>query len=285
MLKKIILFRGEPMDKKRRLENAINDLVGQLPGTVGYVAKSIKTNETFSLNEDRVFVPASTIKLPILCAAYDFARRGKVSLDQEIPVRREDKVGGNGVLKDLRDGLTMTLKDLMILMIIISDNTATNLVIDALGIDDINDYFQEKGLLETKVERKMLDAEAKARGLENYISPRDLATVLEGLARKTLLHPEDCDDAIDVLLRQQVNTKMPLKLADRFEYIFNEFPIRVAHKTGDLMGIEHDVGIVFTPKDEIVLVILTEETDNKKGIEFVADLSKLIVDYFNEGDE
>lgn len=252
-----------------------------LPGKTALVARNLDTGESFAWREEEIFTPASTIKLPILCAAYYWARQGVVSLDQRIAVREKDRVGGNGLLFEFGEGLEPTLLDLMTIMIVISDNMATNLVMEAVGIDRIREFLELSGLGVIRAERKMLDPEGLKRGLVNCVTARALADILEGLAKGALLDPEDCRGAVEILLRQQCNNKMPTLVIDRWDLIFKRNKIRIAHKTGDMPGIEHDVGIVFLPDSRFVLVCLTEEVDNEKAIEWIAGITKDFVEYFS----
>ena len=268
--------------QREEFSKKITELLAGLPGKTAVAAKDLTDGESFAWRDTELFTPASTIKLPILCAAYDAARRGLVSLEQRIPVKAIDRVGGNGVLFEFAEGLMPTLHDLMTLMIVISDNMATNLVMDAVGTGEIRSFLESRDLGEIRAERRMLDPEGMRRGLVNCVTAKSLARLLEGLVNETLLEPEDCQDAVSILLRQQCNNKMPVEVIDRWDLIFQRSDIKIAHKTGDMPGIEHDAGLVFLPNTTFVLVCLTENVENEAAIRLISRITKEFTDYFGQ---
>nr|WP_272918015.1 serine hydrolase [Actinomadura rayongensis] len=217
-------------------------------GVLGVVVQGA-SGERASVNADRTFTAASLIKLPVLLALLDGVEAGRWSLDDRLPVR--DRVGGAGILRDLADVADLSVRDLVSLMIVISDNTAANLLIDRIGQHTVADWCARHGLHATVLARRMMDAEARERGEENRTSPADMATLLDGLVRGTLLGPAATAFALDVLARQQVRDRLPRDLPDN---------VRIAHKTGELDGIRHDVGVIFT-NTPIVVAALTENTE------------------------
>ncbi|POM26699.1 Beta-lactamase precursor [Actinomadura rubteroloni] len=217
-------------------------------GVLGVVVQSAN-GEYASVNADRAFTAASLIKLPVMLALLDGVEAGRWSLDDRLPVR--DRVGGAGILRDLADVADLSVRDLVTLMIVISDNTAANLLIDRIGAPAVADWCGRHGLRATVLERRMMDAEARARGAENRTSPADMAKLLDGLVRGTLLGPAMTAFALDVLARQQVRDRLPRYLPAG---------LRIAHKTGELDGLRHDVGIIFT-NAPIIVAALTENAD------------------------
>lgn len=267
------------MFERPLFERRLADLSEGFDGVLGYVVKNLRTGECFRQSEDRSFDPASTIKLPILCAAYNEAREENTSLDSTIEMRQQDKVGGSGVFTHLGAGPKVSVRDAMTLMIIVSDNTATNMLIDHLSLERINLFIKRCGWRAAVVGRKLFHMEARARGLENSISPYDLAALLEGLARKTPLHPADCLDAVSILAKQQVSNKMPRKLRGRFAS--SSDPVRFAHKTGEIYGSEHDAGIMYIGEDQVVAVFMTTGLkDNFAGVNIISDLAAMFAGYF-----
>lgn len=269
------------MDRNELIKK-VEDRIAAIEGSISIVAKDLNGSDEFAWNEDAViYSPASTIKLPILCAAYYWARKGVISLNQKVVVREKDRVGGCGILFEFDEGLTPTLHDLMRIMIAISDNMATNLVMETVGRERIRQFLEVAGLGVIRAERKMLDPEGMKLGQINCVTAKALAEILEGLVNRTLLDPRDCEDAISILLSQQINTKLPAKVIERWDLVFDRSAIKIAHKTGDMPGVEHDVGIVFMPNTKFVLVVMTENIDNDLAIEFISDTAKYFVDYFS----
>jgi len=237
----------------------IEAAIDQCPATVGLVVKHLESGEELAWRPDERFPAASIIKIPILVEALRQAEMGRLRLDERIPIRPQDKVGGFGILKELGSLEALCLLDLLTLMTIISDNTAANLCIERVGMAAVNAAMESLGLTNTVLQRKMMDMAARERGLDNFTTPADVARLLELVAAERLLTAEGSRQALEILARQQVNDRLPLLLPAE---------VQVAHKTGELSGIRHDVGILGTGKDRVVIVALTKgcETPLGKGL-------------------
>lgn len=228
-------------------------LVGEAGGEWAVVIEDLDGRGSLTLNPHEPFTAASVIKIPIMMAAFHQARRGEVRLDDSLTMKKEDKVGGSGVLKELHSGLQITLLDAITLMIVVSDNTATNMVIDAIGKDTVNNYMVEKGCTGSKLENYLM--KPKPGGPFNRITAADIALLLTGLAQKTIDNPGDCDTMLDILKRQQYNEKIP-------RYLPAE--VVCAHKTGEVRGVTHDAGIVFGPEANFVIVCLSQKLEDAR---------------------
>lgn len=250
----------------------IEKLVREIDGIGAVVIKDLSSGNKFAFREDEVFPIASVIKLTILWELFTRIEKGEISLLDSHVLKESDKVGGFGILKELHEGLNPNIEDLATLMIILSDNVATNILIDILGMEAINETAQSLGLKETKLQRKMMDAEAKAQGLDNFSTPADVAQILELYATSDILSKESRNKMIDIMKRQQCNNKFPKFLPEDY---------RLAHKTGDLPGTEHDVAIFDFADRKVVAVVLTKDLkDNEEGIKLCNDIGKLIYDTF-----
>jgi beta-lactamase class A len=186
------------------------------------------------IRADEVVTAASTIKVPILAAALADVDAGRLDLAQPVAIPPQ-RAGGSGVLHAVPSLHTLTLADLLTLMIIVSDNTATNVVIDLIGIGRVNQFCADAGLNATVLRRKMMDADAVRLGLENTTTAHDQATLLDAIAWRSLLPAPLCAFALQALERQQFNDGLPSLLPEEAV---------VAHKTGELPGVRHDVGII-----------------------------------------
>lgn len=254
------------------LKNMIKNLIDQLDGDAGIVVKNMKTGESFMFHEDILFPSASIIKLPILWKLFKKIEAKQAALKDIILLQDQDKVGGFGILKELHSGLNLSIKDLATLMIILSDNVATNILIDLLGMEAINDSCKDMGLNATILQRKMMDAEAKKKGLDNFTSPRDILCILENFLTSEDLTNESKIEILDILKKQQCNNKLP---------VFIDSNVAFAHKTGDLPGVEHDAGILFLEDKPIIIVVLTKNLkDNMEGIKFNNEIGKMVYNYF-----
>lgn len=249
------------------MRDELDELVrraSRLGGTLGVVAHDLGTGERAEVNADRRFTSASVIKIAVMATVLAEAEAGRLSLGDRLPAPPDARVPGSGVIKDLADAAEFSVRDLLTLMIIVSDNTATNLLIDLVGMDAVNAWCARHGLGSTVLARVMMDAAARARGDENVTTPADVAALLTGLVRGGFLGEEGTAFALDALARQQLNDRLPRHLPPG---------VTLAHKTGELASVCHDAGIVLPEdRDPIVLVAMTE------GIASEADAAALIAD-------
>lgn len=240
-------------------EQKLNSLIAQHAGTVAVVVRTFTGDTLFDRQGQRPFPAASTIKVPILTCALQLAESGHLNLEQRIQMNAGDRVTGSGILRDLDGGLTLTIRDLLTLMIVVSDNTATNMVIDLLGIDHINAYLGQMKLSQTNLHGP-LQVSTEASGitrnstLRNQTTAQDMASLLVQLVSGSLLTPSWTDVALRILSRQHY-TDLLGRHVPRDEY--GEFVYRVASKSGALMGVRHDIGVIWTPQP-LVMTILSE---------------------------
>lgn len=215
-------------------------------GTVGFYFKDLETGETFTHNGDAPLLAASVIKLPVMAEAFRQMEAGQVLADERFAVRPKDILPGCGALNFLHEGIEVTFLDLVKLMICLSDNTATNLVIRRLGMDAINENHGRLGLSGTRLNRLLFNAEASARGLENTVSAADMGKLLELIYRGELVSKQASAAMLDILLDQRLGGKLPLPLPRHAD---------VAHKTGEDEGITNDVGLVFGARPYVICIL------------------------------
>lgn len=254
------------------VENKVLDILQPIAGTFGVAACHLGTGEEISINETEVFKSASVIKVPILVELFCRRDEGGISLDETIELKDEYRVAGSGVLKELHPGPRFTILDLATLMIIVSDNTATNMIIDRLGTEPITQRMRSLGLKDTVLARKMYDFEQVALGKDNLCSARDIAFLLKIMAEGRISSKSTSTEMLEIMARQQCREKIPLLLPEG---------IKVANKTGSLTGVTHDVAVVFAPEHEYVLSVLTRDvTDMVSADRAIAEASKVIYEHF-----
>jgi len=236
--------------------------LASLPGEVCIYGKDLTTGETCAYQADLPVVAASVIKLPILIEAFRQAEAGRLPMEETVAIRPEDKMPSCGALTYLHDGLTVTWRDLCVLMIILSDNTATNLLIDRLSMDAVNDTLRNLGCQKTVLRRRLFDAEASARGIENTITASEMGMLLEKLYRGACVSTDADRAMLHILLDQRLNGKMP--------FFLHGDGVPVAHKTGEDDGITHDVGILLGERP-MVLCFASEHTDVPAFERFIQD--------------
>lgn len=229
------------------------DMLRRLPGKISVAARQPETGERLEYCPGMPHIAASVIKIPVMIEAFRREEEGTLDFEEEIILRREDKMPSCGALNALHDGIRVTIRDLVTLMIILSDNTATNLLIDRLTPEAINREMAAIGLSGgTCLRRKLFDEERSRQGIENTVTAADMAGILERMMAGSLLSAKASAEMMRILGEQRLNGKMPFYLHSR--------GIACAHKTGEDEGITHDVGVIFTEQPWI-FCFLSSETD------------------------
>lgn len=218
--------------KKEELLNRLN----KIEGSVSFFYKNLITGETIVLEENKEMMAASVIKIPILIEAYRQIEAGRIRRDETYTLRNEDKRPSCGALNRLHEGIQLTVEDLCNLMIILSDNSATNILIHILGMDQINQTMREMGYQKIQLNRFLFDLEASRKGIQNYVSACDIAQILEKMYQGDLIGKKADQEMMEILKEQRLNGKIPFYFTTDIE---------IAHKTGEDQGITHDVGIIF----------------------------------------
>lgn len=234
--------------------DSVKKAVGQLQPGVAVGFQQLGSEKRLLLGEQRSYEAASLVKLPILVELYRRAEAGQLSLDEEMTFEERFRVGGSGEIGQGPAGTRWTLAELGRLMIVKSDNVASDMLLERLGMDLIQRSMGELGLQDTTVQRTIFDFEAIDAGRDNLTSTRDMVRLLALIADQELPGSK----AMRTVLEQQTkNELIPAGLP----------PLtRVAHKTGELTGLLHDAGIVSTPQGDYILVLLGEFPDRQTGV-------------------
>jgi beta-lactamase class A len=253
------------------LERRLDTIGTSLDGVLGYTIVDLTSGEKLRRLEDTVFPTASTIKLAILYELFKQGDEGTIDLDQVRSLDRRNAVGGTGVLRELT-APSMPLRDYATLMIVLSDNTATNVLIDVVGMEKVNARMRALGLPQTRLRRRMIDLEAARRGDENVSTPAEIAQLLqviyrgEGLSKKS-------QEALIAILEKEKSTPMRRGIpAD----------IAVANKPGGLEGVSADAGIVYLKNRPYIFVAMTTFLQHEEtGDEAITAASRAVFDYFS----
>lgn len=238
----------------------------ELPGRIGFYYRNLTTGEVIGWNESEPMMAASVIKLFIMAEAFRQIEEGKLDKDRLVTVRRKDCVPSCGAIRYMHDGLQVSVEDLYTLMIILSDNSATNYMIDILGEDAVNDCIRSLGYRTTVLNRKMYDEEKSARGIQNYITAAEVGDLLTRMYRGTLISSAASKEMLRIMGDQRLNGKIP--------FFIHTIPghAAIAHKTGEDDGITHDAAVIFTKKP-FVVVFCGNETDVAAYERVMADIS------------
>ncbi len=266
----------------------IREKSARLGVNVFVFAKNIDTGAWFGWREDERVTTASTIKLPILAALFDKVAKGEVRWEETLELHTADKVGGSGVLREFSDGLRIPIRDLANLMIVVSDNTATNLILDRITAESVNVFMDLLGLPQTRSLRKVasgsgakLSGWSKAGLLEQnrrfglgVSTCREMAVLIELLANGKVVSPETSKQMIAILERQQYKDGIGRRLG----------ALKVASKSGQLSQLRSDVALVTAPKGRIAIAITvdglkaSENNDDSPGLMLIADLARKLVE-------
>jgi len=257
-----------------RLREYIRKAIKGYKGDVAIVIKDLDTGWQIEYNRDMPIPAASLVKIPIMMAYFSAAEEGRMRLNDAIELKQSDKVDGSGQLKNACAGSSCKIKDLLSLMITESDNTAANVLINRLGIDELNRYFSKFGLKYTNLSRKMMDFRLRKDGVENYTTAGDMAYILEKLYRGAFINRKVSKSCLGLLAEQKINDRIPRKLPP---------DVTVAHKTGLESGVCHDVGIVYTAKGNFLIAVLTkhEYPTAQPTKRLISRLSLLTYNYYS----
>ena len=269
---------GDPKrsELRGRMEERLARLASGLDGASGYVLRDLETGETFEKNADAVFPAASTIKLAIFLELFKRAEEGSLDLTQPVRVDPDQRVEGGGVLEKWSAPYpTLTALQLSVLMMDFSDNFATNLLIDRVGMEAVGRRLSGWGLKETRLRRRMMDVAAARAGRENVTTPRELGALLERLHAGRLLGPANTRQAIEIMKR---NEGTPIKRG---------LPAGVpsADKSGELEGVRACAGIVFVPKEgssarPLLVSVMTAYLGNDQAGEvFISEVARAGYEY------
>jgi beta-lactamase class A len=234
------------------------DALAALPGEAAAYAVGADGGVLFAEREDEPFPSASVIKLPMVMALYADAARGLIDLDERVAVG--ERVDGSGVLRHMRDVDRLSLRDLATLSIIVSDNTATNLVIDRIGTDRVNERMREWGCTASRLGRKMYDFEAAKRGHENVMTARETAGLLVRLQRGECEDRATSDAVLAVLEQCQDRTMLRRYLS---------YGVKVAHKTGTLDESRNDAAIIPGSRPVIVAAFTRKVRDTGAAVSWL----------------
>lgn len=236
--------------------------------------KELNQVDVCEMNQFEIVPSASIIKLFIMGSTLERVSTGALSLKYRTTINKKEKVPFS-ILTLLDDDNSYTINDLILLMIIQSDNTATNKLIDIIGFDSINTFMKKYNFNSSIVQRKMMDNEARLKAIDNLCNISDCALFLELIYNGKLINEEYSKLMVSILTHQ---------LDDSMMRIYLPASITIAHKTGDLELLKHDVGIVYTAKIDYIFSMFTWEaiTDNYAK-NLIGNVSKITYDYFMNG--
>jgi beta-lactamase class A len=248
-----------------KLEKSILDIDRGLDGVMGVAIVDLTDGHKYLLHANDVYPQASSIKICVLAELYRQAQQGKLKLTDLYTVSAADLVQDSDIMGGLTPGVTqITLRDLATMMVAVSDNSATNVLIDRVGMDNVNAFLKAQGLRDTRLRRKMMDLKAAAEGRENVSTPNEMLNLLQAIYRDEILNKEMTADFFKVLSTHK-DSWIPRNLPD---------DLRIADKPGALEGVRNDSGVIFVDKRPYVLCVMTTYLHRERdGEEAISNIS------------
>ena len=267
-------------DARGRVEQLIRESGAE---TVAVAFYDFSSGREMLINADENFHAASTMKVPVMMEVFRQASEGRLSLSERVTIKNQFASITDGSRYSIsansdseptlytRIGQTATVRELVELMVRVSSNLATNILIERVSPARVMDLMRQVGARNIRVLRGVEDSRAYQRGLNNTTTARDLLVILRSIAERRAVSIEASDQMVEVMLGQRFNESIPAGLPKG---------VRVAHKTGSITRINHDAGIIFPPdRKPYVLVILTRGLDDeKRAHKLMADISRAVYD-------
>lgn len=264
------------------VQQQVEALAQAFPGTAGVAARNLRTGEEVSVGEREPFPTASMIKIVILFELVRQCAKGWAQMWERITLRGVDKTLGSGLLLDFDEGVSLTLRDLAVMMMAISDNTATNILIDRLSLQAVNDACREAGMFDTRV-RGRIDFDRIRESNDNFAvgTPHDFREFLTSLQRNELIPPAQVEQMLGLMRIQKYIE--PIRKHLPYNPYGPEFgepqEVWVASKTGSLQGVRCEAGLIHTPAADWALCVMTKNCPDRSwntdhpGLRFISEVS------------
>jgi len=263
----------------QKLDATVQQVNRELNGTMGVAILDLTDGRTLLLNPDAVFAQASCIKVTVLAELYrqdqqaEQGAPGKARLTDMYTMDSSDLVADSAIMAGLTPGMTkLTNRDLATFMVAVSDNSATNVLIDRVGMANVNAMLDSLSLTHTRLQRKMMDVKAAQAGRENLSTPREMMTFFADLYQGKLLNQTITNNYF-----KELSTK---KSSDIPRFLPED--LMIANKPGELAGVRNDIGVVFVPNRPFVIVVMTAYLQHERdGNDAIAKIAKAAYEYFD----
>jgi beta-lactamase class A len=289
-----VKVRAKRIGTRAQAERALDAIVTQAGGEIALAAMNLTTGEEVARNAERSMPTASVFKLPLLVEVFRQAVTGSLDLDERVTLRAEDVVMGSGILRDFGPGLQPTLRDLAMMMIIVSDNSATNLLLDRVGGPQrVNATMRDLRLSSIVVHRRIVFGEITTNDSLAEVAPRDLMRLVAMLAREELVSPTASREMLTILRRQRHLEQAPRFIAYRpyagdFE---RPQPIAIGNKTGFMNSLRADAGLITIDPEVRIAYSVVNDTgvDDTYRQEHLGDIingliGRVLVEYWWPGE-
>lgn len=254
-------------------------LMTQRRTRIGLVVKDLRGEYQMAYNADARFASASLVKIPVAVGLFHDIEAGKI--DRRVPPVFEEKhrIGGSGVLRRHPSGGRYELDELLYLMLAKSDNTATNILSDLVGMDRVTEVCRAQGWKGTNMVRDVMALDLRRHGVENWTTPRDMAAIFEGLYRGSVVSPGASAEILRYMLNPPIADRLPRKIPRS---------VNVVHKTGLIYDNAHDVGILYLPGGNVVLVSALVDhigSDYRRAKSVISEIAKIVYEEALEAEQ
>ncbi|SDN02109.1 beta-lactamase class A [Daejeonella rubra] len=258
---------------KQKTENDLKEIIGSSPSLTGLMAIDLTSGEIIGINSDIVFTQASAIKIPILMEVYKQAHEKKFALSDIKPLVASNIVAGSGILNAMTDPVNLSIRNYCMLMIGLSDNSATNTLIELVGMKNINSTMQSLGFPNTKVQRKMIDQPASLRNEENLSTPAEAARIMKLLHEGKFIDKTSSEEILSILKKNPIeNSKLAGGLPSN---------VKLAFKPGGMGGVSTEWGIVYLSNSPYAIAVMENYKTSATPSDIIAAISKRVFDYFS----
>ena len=250
----------------------LNEIARTTDGVVGIGVIDLRSGERFGVNDTLLFPQGSAIKIPILIELFRQAESGTLTLEERVPVRSADQVGGTGVSQWFGDGQSMlSLRDLAVLMIVLSDNTATNVLIGKVGMGAVNRTMASLGVGTIRLQRRMITPRESAIGNENLATPAQSAELMRRIHTCELPVSKSCCDEVRRILELPKNGEFPSSVPSN---------VRVAWKPGTVEGVGTSWGLFALPANPYVVTVMVNYSDDVATTQAIRQVADAAYEYF-----
>jgi beta-lactamase class A len=258
---------------KKKAQAKLQKLLKHTNAVTGLIAVDLTTGKTsFAFHPDLSFPQASAIKIPLLMTIFKQVKNGELSLTDKRTIHQSDVVGGTGILKSMKMPVTLSIHNLCITMMFESDNTATNSLIDLVGMKNVNATMKTLGFQKTRLQRKMMDVKSSARGQENLSTPAEAARILKKLYHGKYISQKVSSNILSFMKNpDRSDSRLSAGLPDS---------VPIAFKPGGLKGVASEWAIVMLPERPYAVALMQSySTPNEKG-QNIKEISKILYQYY-----
>ncbi len=259
-----IAAEGKPLNETA---DKLEKIAAGVPGTIGYYVMTVDGETLFSRNAEESFTQASAIKIPILMEVLAQREAGKIDWNQSHRITKGNQVGGSGILSQLSDGGSqISTADLAVMMIVLSDNTATNLLIELVGMENVTRRMESLGLTKTLLRRVMMDTAASARGEENVSTPAEAARIMQMLAQGKFMSREISDEILTILRKPKstaVRKAVPAEIV-------------VANKPGSIPTVATEWAIVELAERPYIIILMANGGPETRFVEAFTEIAECV---------